>query len=94
MRKELTIQGLHKASFGVLYHHGHLMIELILGVKSTRTMSDIQWVSIWSSHLRLRYWNICELSLSVFIDHWFSFLIEDRYRHHALNTTWNLLSTA
>jgi hypothetical protein len=72
--EELSIQGLHEASFWVL-HHGHTLEELVLGVEVARPMSYVQRVSTWSSELG-RCHNSLELGLAVLIEHLLTFVIE------------------
>ena len=82
MLEELSIQGLHEASFWVLHHHRHPLEELVLSVEVARPVSHIQGVSTRSCELR-RCHNRLILGLPVLIEHLLTFVIEDGYRHDA-----------
>jgi len=73
--EELSIQGLHEASFRVLHHHGHTLEELVLGVEVARPVSNVQRVSTRSGELG-RCHNSLVLGLAVLIEHLLTFIIE------------------
>jgi hypothetical protein len=74
--EELSIQGLHEASFWVLHHHGHTLEELVLGVEVARAVSYVQRVSARPGELG-RCHNSLVLGLAVLIENLLTFVIED-----------------